>query len=495
MDHNGGAAGEEASDGKSADPEAIALGVINPSFDNGLEVRPPPTTATTTTTTTTMKTRDGEAGTEAGGHGLQADHPTSYLETVMHIFKGNVGPGMYAMGDAFHNGGLLLSPILTIFLGIISVHSEHILINCAGRMQRQQKLAAMPDFAETVGLCFANGHERFRPWAGTMHRAVNFFICITQLGLCCVYFVFISSNMKQIYDYYGIELDVHLHMGIILVPMMLPALITQLKYLAWCMTIGNGCMVLGIGITYYYATQDLPSLADSSRSLVGSWHTLPLFFGTAIFAFEGIALVLPLKNAMRRPHDFSRPLGVLNVGMTVVTLLFTTTGFLGYLKWGEEVKGSLTLNLPDGELLAQVVKVMISLGVLFGYALQFFIAIQIMLPSIRKRFDPAHRHPVLLEFCFRILMVLLTFLIAEGVPNLGAFISLIGALCSTALALIFPPIIELTLQSVNTSDDDHYHHRQRRLGLYGKNVLILVIASIGVVTGTYESVLALAKSF
>uniref|UniRef100_A0A182JDX4 Amino acid transporter transmembrane domain-containing protein n=1 Tax=Anopheles atroparvus TaxID=41427 RepID=A0A182JDX4_ANOAO len=424
-----------------------------------------------------------------GGHGLQADHPTSYLETIMHIFKGNVGPGMYAMGDAFRNGGLLLSPILTIFLGIISVHSEHILLNCAGKMRRELKLEAMPDFAETVGLCFAHGHVPLRRWSRTLHAAVNFFICVTQLGLCCVYFVFISSNMKQIYDYYGVVFDVHLHMLIILLPTMLPALITNLKYLAWFMTVGNTCMVLGIGITYYYAVQDLPPLVGS-RPLVGSWHTLPLFFGTAIFAFEGIALVLPLKNAMRKPRDFSRPLGVLNMGMTVVTLLFTTTGFLGYLKWGDTVQGSLTLNLPEGDLLAQSVKVMISTGILFGYALQFFIAIQIMLPAVRRRFDPHQRHPVRVELLFRVLMVLLTFVIAEGVPNLGAFISLIGALCSTALALIFPPVIELTLLAAPGGT------LERPAGVvWAKNGLILLIASIGVVTGTYESMQALINSF
>lgn len=46
----------------------------------------------------------------------------------MHILKGNVGSGVFAMGDAFKNGGLLLAPLLTLLMGIVCVHSQHMLV-------------------------------------------------------------------------------------------------------------------------------------------------------------------------------------------------------------------------------------------------------------------------------------------------------------------------------------------------------------------------------
>lgn len=36
--------------------------------------------------------------------------------------------------------------------------------------------------------------------------------------------------------------------------------------------------------------------------------------------------------------------------MIFVTTLFITFGFVGYLCWGENVAGSLTLNLPQDEM-------------------------------------------------------------------------------------------------------------------------------------------------
>lgn len=103
-------------------------------------------------------------------------------------------------------------------------------------------------------------------------------------------------------------------------------------------------MIVGIMLTVGLASQNLPSFSD--RKKFGSWDGLPLYFGTALFAFEGIALVLPLQNAMKKPENFSKPLGVLNVGMVFVTTIYIVVGGIGYWQYGDMTQGSLTLNLP-----------------------------------------------------------------------------------------------------------------------------------------------------
>lgn len=79
---------------------------------------------------------------------------------------------------------------------------------------------------------------------------------------------------------------------------------------------------------------------------------LPLFFGTAMYAFEGIGVVLPLENQMRSPMDLRGWNGVLNTSLVIVTALYIGMGFFGYLKYGEEVLGSITLNLPMSSVYA-----------------------------------------------------------------------------------------------------------------------------------------------
>jgi len=62
--------------------------------------------------------------------------------------------------------------------------------------------------------------------------------------------------------------------------------------------------------------------------------------------FKGIGVVLPVENKMKTPESFGGWCGIINVGMTVAVCLNAAVGFFGYLRFGDEVLGSITLNLP-----------------------------------------------------------------------------------------------------------------------------------------------------
>jgi len=59
---------------------------------------------------------------------------------------------------------------------------------------------------------------------------------------------------------------------------------------------------------------------------------------------------MPLENAMKHPDHFINKLGILNIAMAVVVVLYAVIGFLGYVRFGDEVQGSVTLNLPEDEM-------------------------------------------------------------------------------------------------------------------------------------------------
>ena len=53
---------------------------------------------------------------------------------------------------------------------------------------------------------------------------------------------------------------------------------------------------------------------------------------------------------MRSPRDMLGWNGVLSTSMSLVVALYVGMGFYGYLKFGEGIAGSISLNLPPGDM-------------------------------------------------------------------------------------------------------------------------------------------------
>lgn len=124
--------------------------------------------------------------------------------------------------------------------------------------------------------------------------------------------------------------------------------------------------------------------------------------------------------------------------------------------------------------------IVISVGVILGFALQFFIPIQIMFPSIQSNFALADRHPLGSEMAFRVVVIMMTFSVALLVPNLGLLISLIGAVCSTSLALVFPVLIEYLVATRNGAPI--------RFASGSRMLFILMLGVAGFISGGFESI-------
>jgi solute carrier family 36 (proton-coupled amino acid transporter) len=131
--------------------------------------------------------------------------------------------------------------------------------------------------------------------------------------------------------------------------------------------------------------------------------------------------------------------------------------------------------------------IMISIGVILGFGIQFFIPIQIMFPSIKSKFKFANDKPLISEMIFRTVIVLITFSFAFLIPNLGLLISLIGAVCSTSLALVFPVLIEHLVITRNCKSPS--------VIVVFKNSLILLLAVVVFLSGGYESISGIIKIY
>lgn len=439
----------------------------------------------------------------------EEDNLTSDLGTLMHLLKGNIGTGLLGLPWAIKHAGIILGPIMLVVMAVICVHCMQLLVKCSKHFCRKLGIQSL-DYGRVMYYCVQYGPIRWlQPHATKFKLLVNVFLMITQLGFCCVYFVFMAQNIRQVVALYWKDApEDRVFMGMIAVPVLFLVFIRQLSVLAWFSMAANLATLISLCIIFRFIFDNLQPRDDIQK--VADYSEVPMFFGTAIYAFEGIGVVLPIENSMRNPHRF--PL-IIYGGMTIVSSLYISVGVLGYLKYGSDICGSITLNLPVRDPLAEACKIIYSFVILMGYLLQFYVPFQILEPWIARR-----RRPRAVDAALRIVVVAATCVCAVAIPNIGDYIALIGAFSSSFLALLFPPIIEImTFHSeagecvyTPTPDEDdeedslinsenanfrgalHASSVDQGSGLAWytvlKNVIILVIGSVGFVTGTIISV-------
>ncbi|KAL4668047.1 hypothetical protein H8957_011560 [Semnopithecus entellus] len=423
--------------------------------------------------------------------GLKKTKGITVIQALIHLVKGNMGTGILGLSLAVKNAGILMGPLSLLVMGLIACHCMHILVRCAQRFCKRLNKPFM-DYGDTVmhGL-EASPSTWLQNHAHWGRHIVSFFLIVTQLGFCCVYIVFLADNLKQVVEAVNSTTNnCHSNETVILTPTMdsrlymlsfLPLLvllvfIRNLRILTIFSMLANISMLVSLVIITQYITQEIP---DPSRlPLVASWKTYPLFFGTAIFSFESIGVVLPLENKMKNARHFP---AILSLGMSIVTSLYISIATLGYLRFGDDIKASISLNLPNCWLY-QSVKLLYIAGILCTYALQFYVPAEIIIPFAISQVSTRWALP--LDLSIRLAMVCLTCLLAVLIPRLDLVISLVGSVSSSALALIIPPLLEVTT---------FYSEGMSPLTIF-KDALISILGFVGFVVGTYQALDELLKS-
>lgn len=74
---------------------------------------------------------------------------------------------------------------------------------------------------------------------------------------------------------------------------------------------------------------------------------LPLFFGIAVFNFEGNGVILNIHAAMKNPQDFYK---IITRSISFIIILLVVFSCVSYIGYSSETKDIITLNLPHENL-------------------------------------------------------------------------------------------------------------------------------------------------
>lgn len=312
-------------------------------------------------------------------------------------------------------------------------------------------------------------------------------IFVQQMSVCTVFLSFCGANLEAVLEaVYGFDLS---HIAVITCILPIAAslsLLPSLKSLAPVMLVATALLFLGLSLI---AVIVIISWSDRPHEPIEvNWWKSPLAFCAILYSYEGICLILPVESAMSKPQKFQ---SVFVQAMSVAAMTFCATAALCVLSFGQVTNGSITAFLLENhgdesrtKPLVLAANAAVSVSVLLTYPLQLFPCFELVanvpltrlfirrstdFAAVQRDFEDnghqdassssiqSHGSGGILntqtqserEWPMRIVLVLITYIIAAAIPNVESLISLAGALAGSSTALLIPPWLQISASSRN----------------------------------------------
>lgn len=122
---------------------------------------------------------------------------TNFMQAMMHMIKGNLGTGILAMPASFQHCGLIYGCVGLPLLCLVAAYCVHLLVRSSQHLENKMKWVNL-EYAELAKGSFQTGPSWIRPFSGIMCKLVDAVLILCQMGICCVYLVFIVDNVTSV---------------------------------------------------------------------------------------------------------------------------------------------------------------------------------------------------------------------------------------------------------------------------------------------------------
>ncbi|XP_069110891.1 proton-coupled amino acid transporter 2-like isoform X1 [Argopecten irradians] len=269
--------------------------------------------------------------------------------------------------------------------------------------------------------------------------------------------------------------------SVLLLPVYLTRRIKLLSYLA---TAGN-IVLFGISIiAFQYICRDLPDTRARPAFKPFDYLSVTSFANDAMFTFDGIVLVLPVRDKMRSTQHYDGWDGVLGLAVVLSIIFNVGCGFYGYLKFGELTQVNFILNLPDKHWIYKSLKLLTFTTVYAKIGPTVYVVVGIMWRYVKGRFTTETGQNCG-EYGCRLVLLLLSCSFTIVIPEFDLLISLSGCFGAVFVTILIPFTVKLLVlygEEESTSPSENW---KRKLAfLFCVIILIFgiysTIAGIGV---------------
>lgn len=387
---------------------------------------------------------------------------SSQSKTFANIFIAIVGAGVLGLPYTFKRTGWIAGALMLFSVAILTYYCMMLLVNTRRRLESLNGFSKINSFGD-LGFAVCGPIGRL---------AVDAMIVLSQAGFCVSYLIFVATTLANIFNFsinnpspkiLGFSARSVYIWGCFPFQLGLNAIPT-LTHLAPLSIFAD---VVDLGAMGVVLVEDVMIYLQKNPVLqaFGGFSVLFYGLGVAVYAFEGIGMILPLESEMRDKSKFGKTLAL---SMTFISLMFGAFGVLGYFAFGEDTKDIITTNLGAGWL---------SSLVQLGLAINLFFTFPLMMNpvyEVGERRICEGRYTLWLRWA----VVLVVSLVALMVPNFADFLSLVGSSVCVVLGFVLPALF-------------HWMVHKEDLGWQGwvLDGTIVVIGLLIALFGTWSSLL------
>ncbi|XP_060192494.1 amino acid transporter AVT3B-like [Lycium barbarum] len=398
------------------------------------------------------------------GQNQNQQHLSSPIKTFANIFMSFVGAGILGFPYTFKKTGWLMASLLIISVAILTYYCMMLLVYSRRKLESQLEDLKISSFGD-LGFAVCGPIGRY---------VVDAMIVLSQVCFAVGYMIFIANTLVHLFNSSVTGTNHKIlgfspksvflwscfpfQLGLNSIPTL--TLLAPLSIFAETVDLGAlGVVMVEDVMTYIKNRPNVEMFGGFSVFLYG--------VGMAVYAFEGMGMILPLESETRDKDKFGKILGL---SVAFVTLLYTAFGALGYFAFGEGTKDIITTNFGQGWL---------STVVQLGLCIDLFLAFPLMMNPV---YEVMERRFCEGRYCLwlRWLVVLIVTFVALVVPNFADFLSLVGGSVCVCLGFVLPALFHW----IAFKDELRWHV----LALDGA---FIVLGSVFALYGTYSSLMGM----
>lgn len=344
---------------------------------------------------------------------------SSQPKTFANVFISIVGAGVLGLPYTFKRTGWVTGTLMIFSVAYLTYHCMMLLVRTRNKLESLHGFAKIASFGD-LGFAVCGPVGRF---------SVDAMIVLSQAGFCVSYLIFVANTLAYVLNYSPLDRIIGMKPSTFYIWGCFPFQLglNSIPTLTHLAPLSIFADVVDIGAMGVVMVEDVLMFLKQ-KPVLRAFGGFSVFFyglGVAVYAFEGIGMVLPLESETRDKHKFGRTLGL---SMTFISLMYAGFGVLGYFAFGEETKDIITTNLGQG-LLSRLVQLGLCVNLFFTFPAMMNPVYEV----VERRFCDG-RYCVWLRWG----MVLGVSLVALSIPNFADFLSLVGSSVCIVLGFVLP---------------------------------------------------------